>query len=415
MLRLEDWMSRGSSDSLRATPRQKADDKDRRKIVPTSKTGSEPEGCSRREFIKQAAGSIVGAVSLPGWLTRPAFAQIGPPRTHEVTIGTFGPSHCATSVVFSSLRGFFKSAGVNARVINYDDMRKIAADLMNGSLDFGQLVVPLVLAMHTGAAPFHVSIPMAVCQIGGTNGAALMVRRGAEIHNPEDFKGKVMANHSTLSVHYLITMMFLETHGLSYQKDVNFKSLKLDDVLDAVGAGQVDSFVMPEPKNALAELKGIADVFLLSKYIWPNHPCCAFVARKDFFEKNRELVADVFRVTTRGALYVNRPDTRDEVVDVIRSVPDFNYDKVPRAALLKAFTPGRSDFFPFPYGSSGQLIAEIMKKYQLLPPNVDEMALARDVFQSDLSRKLIVELGEEAPESNYRVEKVLGNLKSYSD
>jgi hypothetical protein len=43
------------------------------------------------------------------------------------------------------------------------------------------------------------------------------------------------------------------------------------------------------------------------------------------------------------------------------------------------------------------------------------MALARDVFQSDLSRKLIVELGEEAPESNYRVEKVLGNLKSYSD
>lgn len=383
--------------------------------MPTSAVLIESKGCSRREFITRVGGAVVGAASAPGWLTWQAFAQPGMSKTHEVTIGTFGPSHCATSIVFSSLRGSFKDAGINVRLINYDDMGDIAADLVNGSLDFGQLVVPLVMAMHTGAAPFNAPIPMAICQIGGTNGAALMVRKGVNIQNPEDFRGKVMANHSKLSVHYLITMMFLETHGLSYQKDVNFKLVKLDDILAAVESGQVDSFVMPEPKDALAEFKGIADVFLLSKYIWPNHPCCALVTRREYLEKNRELAADVIRVTTRSALYINRPDTREEVVDIIRSVPDFKYDKVPRAALLKAFTPGRSDFYPFPYGSSGRLIAEIMKKYQLLPSDTNEITLAKEVFQSELSHKLIAELCEEPPESNYRVEKVLGNLKFYSD
>lgn len=383
--------------------------------MPGSRILMESKGCTRRQFVSRAGGALVCAASAPGRLTRQAFAQQVTSRAHQVTIGTFGPSHCATSIVFSSLRGLFKDAGINVRLINYDDMGRIAVDLINGDLDFGQLVVPLVLAMQTGAAPFGVPTPMAVCQIGGTNGAALMVRKGANIQSPEDFRGKVMANHSKLSVHYLITMMFLETHGISYQSDVVFKRVKLDDILHAVETGEVDSFVMPEPKNALAELKGIADVFLLSKYIWPNHPCCALATRMEYLEKNRELVADVIRVTTRSALYVNRTETREEVVDIIRSVPDFNYDKVPGAALLKAFTPGRSDFYPFPYASSGQLIAEIMKKYQLLPLDTNEMILARDVFQSELSRKIIAELGEEPPESNYRIEKVLGNLKSYSD
>lgn len=390
-----------------------ADANIRRRIV--TETHTESNGCTRRQFIGRTGGALLLAATTPGWLSKSAFAGAVIRKSHEVTIGTFGPSHCATSVVFSSLRGFFKSDGLNVRVINYDNMMDIAADLASGKLDFGQLVVPLVMAMHVGAAPFKESMPMAVCQIGGVNGAAIMVRKGANILVPEDFKGKVVANHSKLSVHYLLTRMFLETNGLSSPKDVEFKIVKLDEALGAMEAGAIDSFVMPEPQNALAELKGVADIFLLSKYMWPNHPCCAFVTRKYFFDKNSQLVADVFRVTTRSALYVNRPETRGEVVNVIRSVPEFRYDLVPKEALLKSFTPGRSDFFPFPYRSSGQLIAEIMKKYQLLPGDADETALARDVFQSELSRKLIAELGDEAPESSFRIEKILGNLKSYPD
>jgi nitrate/nitrite transport system substrate-binding protein len=274
--------------------------------------------------------------------------------------------------------------------------------------------VPLVFAIHAGAKPFSNSTPMVITQIAGTNGAALMVKKNANISSPADFKGKTMANHSKLSVHYLINMMFLETNGLNYKEDVNFQVIDTEHILDAMKDGKVDTFVMPEPKNAVAEAKSIGDPYLLSKYIWPNHPCCSLAARRDFYDANQSLVRDVTRTITKSGLLVNQPETREETINLLQTIPDYQYDKVPKPALLKAFTPGRSDFYPFPFQSSALLIIEIMKKYNLLAATIDDRSMAREVFQSSLSRSIMAELGANPPESDFRTEKILGKLKNYA-
>lgn len=210
-------------------------------------------------------------------------------------------------------------------------------------------------------------------------------------------------------------MMFLESHGLNYKTDVKFKIIELDDIVDAMAKGEVDSFVMPEPKDAIVELNNIGDVYMLSKYIWPNHPCCALVTKKEFFEGNKELSASVTRALTRGGLAANEPNNREELIDALRSTSEYKYDKIAKPVLMTAFIPGRSDFYPFPFQSSARLIIEIMKKYSLLPDNVNDKKLAHEVFLSDFSRKIMKDLGANPPATNYRPEKILGKVKEYSE
>lgn len=361
---------------------------------------------TRRQFIKGVGALAAGATLMPAGKL---LAAAGTAR--EVHIGTFGPSHCAVPFVYAQLKGFFKHEALNIRLLNYPTMPLIAKDLINGKLDFGQLVVPLALAIHTGAKPFSKATPVVVPQITGTNGAALMIRRDAGIKSPMDFKGKTLANHSSLSVHYLINMMFLENHGLDYRKEVDFKIVELGKIVDAVKDSRIDALVMPEPKNAVMEAKGIADVYMLSKYLWPNHPCCALVARRATLESDKDLVVAVTRAMTRAGLEANNPDTREDTIDLLRNSHEYKYEKIAKDVLLRAFVPGRSDFLPFPYQSAFMLIAEEMKKHDLLAHDIDAKRVASEVALSDFSRARIEEVGGDPPLRNHRAEKVLGKLR----
>jgi nitrate/nitrite transport system substrate-binding protein len=368
---------------------------------------------TRRSFMKRV--STLTASFLAGRFVLPAsqvLASISTPK--QIRIGTFGPSHCAVPFVYAKLSGFFRQEGLNVDLINYPNMPLIAKDLIKREIEFGQLIVPLAVAIHSGSGPFSVPTPLVIPQITGINGAALMVRNGVAIQSPLDFKGKTLGNHSKLSVHFIINMLFLREHGLDYRKDLNIRIVELDNVVDEVKNGHIDATVMPEPKNAIMEEEGIARLYMLSRYIWPNHPCCALVATRDCFEKRPDMVASVTRAMTKAGLRANDPDTREETIDLLRTSELYKYNKIPKEVLAKAFIPGRADFYPFPYQSSAALITEEMKNYGLLDNNIDTKQLSEEIFLSDFSRSIMKELGTEAPPSNYRVEKILGKSRNYS-
>lgn len=373
-----------------------------------------PKGVTRRQFLK-SAGGISASILLAGDLCIGRHASAAVRAAREIRIGTFGPSHCAVPFVYAKLSRFFEEEGLNVDLINYPTMPLIAKDLIDGEIDFGQIIVPLALAIHTGAKPFKAPVPLAIPQITGTNGAAMMIRQGVNIKGPLDLKGKILANHSKLSVHFLINMMLLEGHGLVPDKDLNVKIVELGNVIDEVRNGAVDAVVMPEPKNAVMEAMGIASTFMMSRYIWPNHPCCALVTRQEVFKTDRGLVAAVTRAITRAGLMANNPDTREETVDMLRTSDKYNYNAIAREVLLRAFIPGRADFYPFPYQSSAMLIVDHMKKHGLLDHQSDSRALAESLFLSDFSRSIIEGLGEQAPHDNYRTEKILGVYADYKN
>jgi nitrate/nitrite transport system substrate-binding protein len=366
---------------------------------------------TRRDFLKGVGSLVVsGSLFSAGVITPGSVFAVG---GRKLAVGTFGPSHCAATFIYPKVSGLVREGGLDLSLVNYPDMASIARDLAGGRIEMGQLVVPLAFALHAGAKPFTQRTEVVIPMIAGINGSALMVRKGSGIVKPEDFKGKTTANHSPLAVNHLLNMMFLESNGLNPDRDVKIRQIELSKVIDAIGRGEIDAFLMPEPVDALAEHRGFASVYLLSKYIWPNHPCCALVCRRDFFEKNTETVAAVTKVMTKGALTINAQETRKETVELLHKTPGYGYDKMPLEVLSKAFTPGRADFSPFPYQSSALIIIDIMKRHGLLPTSADDGRLAREVFLSDFSRKIMAGIGATPPESDFRAEKILGKVKTF--
>lgn len=370
---------------------------------------------SRRTFLKSAGGLALASSLSGAELIRPKISRATVIKKQVINIGTFGPSHCSTPLVYSKLAGCFDECGLNVNLINYPSQKLIVKDLLSGKLDLTQMITTLALAVHNGAKPFDRATPLAITSILGVNGAAIMIKKGSGISNVTDFKGKKIANHSKLGVHYLLNMMFLEMYGLDYQKDVDFNIIKIDQIQDAMKQGKIDSFVTPEPRNAMAEHLGIGEPFMLSKYIWPNHPCCALTTRRDFFDKNTELMRELTRSVTKATLQVNNANTREETIDLLRSSSKFKFDLIPKKVLMSAFTPGRADFYPFPYQSSALVLIDIMKKYNILPADVHDRKVAEELFLADYSREIMKELGASPPASNLRVEKLFGRLREFPD
>ena len=372
--------------------------------------------CSRRQFLKNALFTIGSAFAyfagLKLFSPKKVMAQVNVPK--ELNIGIFGPSHCAAPFILAKIKEFFKAEGINLKLTQYPSMSDISNDIANGKLDFGQQVTNAPLLQYLGVAPFKTAIPVVVLAFTGVNGAALMVRRGSNITKTKDFKGKTLANHSKLTVYHMLIRMFLERYKIDFDKDINFKIVDLDKLTDAVKNGEIDSFVYSEPKNAALENSKLADVYMLSRYIWPNHPCCSLVTTREYFDKNKNISEAVTRTVIRGALLINETTTRENIIDILQSLPEYKYDKVSKPVLVKAFTPGRSDFYPFPFQSSGVLLLEEWKRYNLVPKDINTKKVVEDVFMSDFTRGIMKDLGAQPPESNYREETIMGSVRSYT-
>ena len=99
----------------------------------------------RRLFIKNSLLAAAGC-ALAGF-PRICWANPLNGRTGKVLIGIFSPSHCAAPIIFAEHKGYFSESGVQVELINYPTMSALANDLVAGSIDLGQLTVPLAFAI----------------------------------------------------------------------------------------------------------------------------------------------------------------------------------------------------------------------------------------------------------------------------
>lgn len=358
----------------------------------------------RRDFLRNSAGLLAGfaTASLPG-LGRSAPRATG----REIDVGIITPAHCAAPLIYSSYRSYYADEGLTVKLRNYTSPPELAKDLLAGRVDMAQLIVPLVLAIHTGHSPFKTRVPLAVPMIAGIHGSNLMVSKGAQITRPEDFKGKRVAALSRLTMHNLLTRLFLESSGID-ASEMELVPVRVNEVPKLLDEDKIDAFMMPEPVNSLAEATGKAETFMLNKFIWRNHPCCCLAMKKEFFAANREQVKALVAATARAAIYINRESRRAELVDVLRATP-FGYDALPENVLRRAFAYDRCAFSPFPYQSTAVVTLQLMQRFQALPA-LDTRQVAREVFLSDFMRECLDRIGERAPRQNSRPELLMGKI-----
>jgi len=361
---------------------------------------------NRRNFIRHVSVLAANAA----FLNTPKNATAAP-AVHikkEFRIGIFAPSHCSAPLVYAWMNKLFKEQGLQVELINYPVMAHLAQDLIKGKIEMGQLTVPLSFALTHNTAPFKSGIPLVTPLILGVHGSNLMTRNGANITKPTDFRHKTIATNSKLSIHYLLTQLFLQQYGINAQNEVRSINLKLRDLINAMENGTVDACMMPEPINATIEDSHLASTFLQNKFIWRYHPCCGLSMRKDFFKKHRQQVKDIVTITTRASLFINRERNRGTLVSILQKTP-FGYAKIPEHVLKLAFMYERSAFYPFPYQSTAKVVLKMMRNAKMLP-DINIAGVAREVFLSDYMRECLSEINVKAPRKNSRPEYVLGRI-----
>ena len=389
---------------------------------------------SRREFLRNMA---VGAalVTLAGCASgggEPAADEDGPDAPVDVEglektdlqIG-FIPITCATPIIMSEPLGFYEKYGLTAKVVKMPSWGAVRDSAIAGELDAYHMLAPMPIAMTLGlgSAPFGVKL----ASIENINGQAITVaeRHKGKVNGPADFKGFTMGVPFPYSMHNLLLRYYLATGGIDPDVDVQIRPVPPPDSIAQLIAGDIDAYLMPDPFNQRAVFEGAGFIHMLTKDLWPGHPCCAFAASDQWINDHPSTFRALNKSIIEAAGYASDPANRIEIAEAISERAFLNQPvEVVQAVLTGDFEdgngntlsiPDRIDFDPYPWQSfanwiSSQLVRWDLQGDGLAPKAIPEQGydtVGKDVFLTDLARELAEELGQNPPSDIYRTEELM--------
>lgn len=386
-------------------------------------------GVSRREFLKNMA---VGAalVTLAGCGSSEDTAvpeDTGEPistddlEKTELQIG-FIPITCATPIIMSEPLGFYKKYGLNAKVVKMPSWGAVRDSAIAGELDAYHMLAPMPIAMTLGLGSGSFGVKLA--SIENINGQAITVakRHQGKVKGPADFKGFTIGVPFPYSMHNLLLRYYLATGGLDPDLDTKIRPVPPPDSIAQLVSGDIDAMLMPDPFNQRAVYEEAGFIHLLTKELWPGHPCCAFAASDDWINANPKTFRALNKSIIEAAGYAHTASNRPEIAKAISERAFLNQPvEVVEAVLTGKFEdgngqtldiPDRIDFDPYPWQSFANWISSQLVRWDLqgdgqagkIIPEKGYDTVGKDIFLTDLARELAQELGQNPPTESYRTE-----------
>jgi nitrate/nitrite transport system substrate-binding protein len=149
---------------------------------------------------------------------------------------------------------------------------------------------------------------------------------------------------------------------------------------------------------------------MLSKDIWPGHPCCAFAATKEFATTHPNTFQALFRAIVDATQFAHEPANRKEIA---KAIAPRNFLNQPVEVLEQVLTgtfpdglgntrtvPDRIDFDPFPWHSMAIWILTQMKRWGYVKGDVDFKKIAEQVYLAAGCRDVMKALNYKAPAQN---------------
>lgn len=342
----------------------------------------------------------------------------------DLQIG-FIPITCATPIIMSEPLGFYEKYGFNAKVVKMPSWGAVRDSAIAGELDAYHMLAPMPIAMTLGLGSAAFGVKLA--SIENINGQAITVaeRHKGNVNGPADFAGFTIGVPFPYSMHNLLLRYYLATGGIDPDVDVQIRPVPPPDSIAQLIAGDIDAYLMPDPFNQRAVYEGAGFIHMLTKDLWPGHPCCAFAASDEWIEANPQTFRALNKSIIEAAGYASDPANRVEIAEAISDRAFLNQPvEVVEAVLTGNFDdgngnnlsiPDRIDFDPYPWQSfanwiSSQLVRWDLQGDDLAPTIIPERGyddVGQDVFLTDLARELAEELGQSPPSDIYRTEELM--------
>jgi NitT/TauT family transport system substrate-binding protein len=279
------------------------------------------------------------------------------------------------------------------------------------------LLSPITLTLRYGRG-----FPAKVIAWNHTNGSALTIL--PELAGVHDLAGRTVAVPSWYSIHNVVVQELLRKEGLRYSlkpdgpagaDEVKLVILPPSDMISAIANKSVGGFIVAEPFNAAAELKGIGKIARFTGDVWENHACCVVLVREETISGNREWVQRVTNAVVKAQHWSNA--NRPEVARILSRESGLGYTPHPRAVVDRVLTERDTDayvasgairhpewhdprigFQPFPYSSYTEELVRRVQGTQVAGDRsfldkLDPAFVASDLVDDSFVRTALREIG----------------------
>lgn len=266
----------------------------------------------RNDFLTVSA-AVAGGSLIP----RVAAAQDAAIRIGAYTIDA------AAEPFYAQEMGFFKKAGFDAVVTTFTSGNNIAAALLGGALDVGEIDLVSMASAHSRGLPLILLAPGALF-VKNSQTSTLMVRTTSPIKTAKDLNGKVIGTNGIKNIVQIMGETWIENNG-GDPKSVKFVEIPVFSMANAIVEGRIDAAILAEPfvSNALTEgkLRGIS---LAEKNVAPEFLTGAFATTIDWSQKHPDLAKKVVLAMNETAKWANanRPQSAMILTKISKLSPE---------------------------------------------------------------------------------------------
>ena len=331
---------------------------------------------TRRNLLRFAGIGAAAAVTVGFGEAMPANAASWSDDLGTLKIGYLPITDAAPLLVAQGSK-IFKKNGINtAAPTLFRSWPSLVEAFQAKKVDVIHLLMPLALQLK-----FAANQDIKIISWNHTNGSALTVANS--INKIGDLAGKTVAIPFWYSIHNVVLQQLFRKDGLTpvftgtadaSKKQVKVVVLAPADMPTALANGSVSGYIVAEPFNALAEVKGIGKILRFTGDVWKDHACCVTVVRGDLVKNNpqaAQAIADSIvaaqaqinsgRSTAAAALsewgFLPQP-----IPAIQRALTYYPIKEYKTAIINTKWSSRRIGFQPYPFPSyTAALVTELRK------------------------------------------------------
>jgi sulfonate transport system substrate-binding protein len=269
---------------------------------------------SRRAALRMIAAGGAGLLAGSVAVHRPAAQSLT-----KVVIGRV-PVNALPSNYIGPV-DFFREEGIALEPTRFDNAGQMFQTMTAGDLVAGEIgLAPTIIALTRGLpfiAPF-----LGACSTPDRPYERIMVLPNSQIRTLDDLKGKKLAYQGPGTVPDMLLGALPRRSKIS-KADIDLVPLPPPNQPDALGQGLVDAIFAIPPADTVAERKYSARTVADATELVPYSGLSTFTLRRDFAERNPEIVGKMLAAEIRFARWIEgNPDAARTAMAKNLNLPD---------------------------------------------------------------------------------------------
>lgn len=318
--------------------------------------------------------SILAMIFLAG-------CQSGPASQNERNLKDFKVGYLPTPghvlYFIAQEKGYFKEAGLNVELFQFNNSGEGLNALNSGKIDAGSFGTAAPLAFIAKGADFTI--------FGGQqsegHGIIAKADQADQFKDLKNFKGKTIAT-VRLATGDVVLRGALQEAGIDWKKDLTVQELDSPAaVLEVVKKGSVDAGVVWTPYIKMAEEQGLK-VVKYSGEMLADHACCRQVALTSKIKGNPQDYEKFMTALIKAYKFYQA--NQDETVDIIAK-----YVKIDREIIKAETYGGHMASIPDPNKKGVEKFWSFMNKAGYVASSIDlDQHINTDIYQRALESLL---------------------------